>query len=1133
MKATDINNLNKKEKNKKVKAGDCIFPFMYKWKSHDKCFPTEKGEICATSLKKGKRRTLKTYGYCVKKSNRVTIKKLKRKIKIKRRLNVKNKIEKKKIKKNKDKTTNNKKKMATKTRRQMKIAKKLKIKSLNDDLINLLGRLQELMTTKGEHMRARAYEKAAETIILENKNITDINQLKGKRGIGATIMKKFKEYLETGTLRVLERAKTDPIITLTGIHGIGFKNAKKLVEDHGIQSVAQLRENQELLNNVQIKGLRHYEDVIQRIPRKEITQYEKIFEKVFKSLKRKRGSTFKIVGSYLRGASNSGDIDLIITNSQNDDAVFTEFIETLENKGILVEILSKGKKKCLAIGKIKGGKARRIDFMYSSPEEYPFATLYFTGSKYFNVVMRQRAIDLGYTMNEHGLYHLVDTGKKKVKGDKLTDHFPDEQSVFQFLGMIYKHPTERKDGRAVVLLGTEDPMVDLTTSEEKKTIDEVKQLEKNEKIITNKRRTLKKNIKIKNKSRDRLVEFSKKGITVLKKLSENQLSDMIIYANDAYFNKKPVIDDNAYDVLKEYIERTYPDNQTIQLVGAPIDKNKVVLPYEMWSQNKIKPDTNALRNWMKKYKGPFVISGKLDGISALYVQNEDGSKGLYTRGEATKGMDISYLIPYLRFPTMPIGETCAIRGELIIKLSTFANKYEGTGPGKYKNARNFIAGVVNAKKRDPQKWSDMDFVAYEVIDPDQKPSRQMRWLESHDIITVININKKKISNEILSEILVDWRENGEYEYDGIIITNDKMYSRVSKNPEHSFAFKMVLSDQVAEAKVIDVLWSPSKDGLLKPVVQIEPVRLKGVDIEFITAHNAQFVLKNKIGIGALIQLVRSGDVIPKILSVITPSSQPKMPDVEWRWNETHVDAILKNFQDNSVVRLKNVENFFKKLSVVGLGEGNITKIMAAGFDTIPKIIRMSKDDFMTVEGFQTTMATKVYNSIHKKLKEAKLPVFMSATNLFGRGLGSKKFKEILNVYPNIILSKESKSVKIEKVAAIKGFQVKTARAFVDFIPAFVDFVRDIGMLNKLKPESIKPVITNHVLTGKRIVITGFRDKNLDEQIEAVGGKMGSSVSKKTFAVIVKDINDDTGKAETARELGVPLFTKEGFVKKYL
>ena len=104
---------------------------------------------------------------------------------------------------------------------------------------------------------------------------------------------------------------------------------------------------------------------------------------------------------------------------------------------------------------------------------------------------------------------------------------------------------------------------------------------------------------------------------------------MIIYANDAYYNKKPVIDDNTYDILKEYIERTYPENTTIKLVGAPMDKGMVALPYEMWSMDKIKPDTKALPKWLKKHKGPYVISGKLDGISALYTTEGRRTKTIH------------------------------------------------------------------------------------------------------------------------------------------------------------------------------------------------------------------------------------------------------------------------------------------------------------------------------------------------------------------------------------------------------------------------------------------------------------------------------------------------------------------------
>ena len=137
-----------------------------------------------------------------------------------------------------------------------------------------------------------------------------------------------------------------------------------------------------------------------------------------------------------------------------------------------------------------------------------------------------------------------------------------------------------------------------------------------------------------------------------------------------------------------------------------------------------------------------------------------------------------------------------------------------------------MAGIARAHFA-PEKWEDLDVVAYEVIKPVLKPSAQMKWLEDHGVITIVHRTVKSVTNELLSEILLDWRQNYKYEVDGVIVANDKIYPRQRKNPKHAFAFKMVLSDQAAEAKVVDVLWTPSKDGYLKPVVQIEKVRLRG------------------------------------------------------------------------------------------------------------------------------------------------------------------------------------------------------------------------------------------------------------------------------------------------------------------
>ena len=119
---------------------------------------------------------------------------------------------------------------------------------------------------------------------------------------------------------------------------------------------------------------------------------------------------FEIVGSYRRGADNSGDIDVIITSKNDDPKVFDLFIGALIQNKIIIELLSKGKKKSLTVGKLRGHPARRLDFMFSTKEEYPFAVLYFTGSKIFNTLMRARALKMGYTMNEHGLR----TPSKKV-----------------------------------------------------------------------------------------------------------------------------------------------------------------------------------------------------------------------------------------------------------------------------------------------------------------------------------------------------------------------------------------------------------------------------------------------------------------------------------------------------------------------------------------------------------------------------------------------------------------------------------------------------------------------------------------------------------------------------------------------
>jgi NAD-dependent DNA ligase len=380
------------------------------------------------------------------------------------------------------------------------------------------------------------------------------------------------------------------------------------------------------------------------------------------------------------------------------------------------------------------------------------------------------------------------------------------------------------------------------------------------------------------------------------------------------------------------------------------------------------------------------------------------------------------------------------------------------------------------------------------------------------------------------------RENYPYEIDGVIVANDAKYEeRKQGNPEHAFAFKMVLSDQIAEAKVVDVIWTPSKDGYLKPRVQIEPLNLGGVRIEYATGFNGAFINDNKIGVGAVIELIRSGDVIPHIRKVIVPAEQTKMPSVPFKWNDTHVDVMLENLELDETVKEKNITGFFRGIGVEGLSSGNVTRIIKSGIDSVPQIIKMKVDDFLDIEGFQGKMANKIYNGIRDKIDAASLVTIMSATNLFGRGFSEKKLELIMDSYPNVLLSKESLEQKVAKISAIKGMADKTAEAFVERIPDFIQFIKEAGLVKKLVPIEKKIVNESHPLFGKSIVMTGFRDSEIQEAIKNVGAKLGSSVSKNTFIVLVKDTNtiEDTGKAADAINLGITLMTPEEFKNKYM
>jgi NAD-dependent DNA ligase len=280
-------------------------------------------------------------------------------------------------------------------------------------------------------------------------------------------------------------------------------------------------------------------------------------------------------------------------------------------------------------------------------------------------------------------------------------------------------------------------------------------------------------------------------------------------------------------------------------------------------------------------------------------------------------------------------------------------------------------------------------------------------------------------------------------------------------------------------------------------------------------------------------------VIPHIIAVVQPAAQPQMPMVPYEWNATHVDIMLQNKADDATVKEKNIGNFFSSLEVDGLGPGNVKKIMAAGYTTVPLILAMAEADFLKVEGFKQKLATKIKGSIADRVEKASLAELMHATNLFGRGFGTKKIQLILTSEPTIVADTTlPTAAKITRVAAVEGMAKKTAEQFVNQIPAFLDFLKAANLTSKVQnkaqvqPSDKKNKDTSHPLYGKHYVMTGFRDKVLMESLAELGAEQGSAVSKNTFVLLVKEQDEENSKTAKAQALGIPIMTPETFRLKY-
>ena len=601
-----------------------------------------------------------------------------------------------------------------------------------------------------------------------------------------------------------------------------------------------------------------------------------------------------------------------------------------------------------------------------------------------------------------------------------------------------------------------------------------------------------------------------------------QLREKIRVANEAYRIGEPIMSDNEYDILIEELAEMSPDDELLSKVGHEIldEGRKTRLPIPMASMNKIK-SLEEIKDWQRLKLIPnsveIICTPKYDGLSLCKDELNDGDA--ITRGDGQFGQRSNEHYNLIGNHLTGVTDFAYTYGEVIMPKSVFLDKYSND----FANPRNLVAGLINSKTVS-ESLKDCNFIKYGAV-----PTLRNQFTTKKQIVDKLNEGQSQkvpyhvcgildLTEELLISLFKEWSE--EYEIDGIILevnnlaTQDALGRETSTgNPVFARAFKHPSFEQSAESVITGITWNISKQGLLKPTLHIEPVRLDGVTVSNVTGNNARFVKDMRLGVGAKVLVKRSGMVIPIIADVIEGVDfvEPTIEGVEIAWNEAGIELITLTETDDQKLK-KNIA-FFEILEADNVGEGVVTQLWDAGYKTIEQILNLTTNDLESIDRFGKRKAKIVYDSIKKSITGVQLSKLQHATGIFV-GLGGKKLS---------LLEHFTEKPTIQQVMEIEGFAEISAKTYVENYDKFRIFIEGLPITIS---EKVEVVAVGDDLVGKQFVFTGVRRKDLEEIIVSRGGVIAGSVSKNTTHLVMKAKGSGSSKETKAISLGVEILTVE-------
>lgn len=652
-----------------------------------------------------------------------------------------------------------------------------------------------------------------------------------------------------------------------------------------------------------------------------------------------------------------------------------------------------------------------------------------------------------------------------------------------------------------------------------------------------------------------------------------ELTKKLNAASEAYYkNDIEIMSNFEYDRL--YDELVELENETgITLNDSPTVKvgyeTVQQLPKEAHEKRMLSLDKTKsiaeLKVWLGNQKG--LLSWKIDGLTVVLTYEGGELVKAVTRGNGEIGEVITNNAKtFKNLPKrIPFKGELVIRGEAFIKYSDFdkINQKIPEFDAKYKNPRNLCSGSVrqlnseitahrnvnfdcfSLEKAEYKKILDEEFVNLDEIWKNSKKN-QLSWLEKMGFQVV---EYKEVTTDNIEDTVKDFSERiAEYDVpsDGLVLIYDDIaygdsLGSTAKFPRNSIAFKW--KDYMMETVLEEIIWSPSRTGLINPIARFNPVELEGTVVSRASVHNVSILKELNLKVGDRIKVYKANMIIPQIeenLSktdeeVVLPETCPACDyGVELK-SDLGVETLFCSNRLCPAKRIKSFSLFVSRdaMNIENLSEATLEKFIGMGLiKTLPDIFYLKnyRAEITSMEGFGEKSFDNLVNAVEKS-KKVTVAKFIYALGISGIGVANGKLiaRHFDNNWEKI------QNASAEELMQIDGIGEVVANAFVDFLHDDEN-KKSVEKLLDIVEFDVEPQgLTDGDLRGKTFVITGnvhiYKNRNeLKSAIEANGGKVTGSVSSNTDFLINNDIDSASSKNKKAKELGIPIISEDEFAR---